>query len=296
MRQPLYNDSRPILRNPVILGGLAVTAIALITVIVIVLLTGGSGGNGDATALVTKTPTPEQAASDGGLTGKATATINVRSGPSNNFEVLGVLRKGSSVSIVGKSEDASWLQVIYPPQSELHGWVAAGSLDVTGSLAAVAVATPDSIPLATAPTDAPITAEATPHPTATVTPTLTPQPALPDLVISGSLVSGGSLVVTVTNQGSGTLTGAVIDVSIFDVAGTKLLKATSSGVLTLKPGASIDIKTGYAAAGAPPQVLVIVYPNGKIQETDDTNNRLVVTLSTPVTSTPRPTATATPHH
>ena len=59
----------------------------------------------------------------------------------------------------------------------------------------------------------------------------------------------------------------------------------------LAAGASIDVRTGYVPFGGPTEVLVIVDPNGKIAETDDTNNRLIVTLSSDST----PTATKTPH-
>lgn len=294
MRQPLRQSSTPVLRNPIILGGVAAMGIVLIVVVVIVLTTsaGSRGSSGSATTPVTKTPTQEQVEGQSGVTGKAASTINVRSGPGNGYNVLGVLRKGAEVSVVGKDEEGGWLQIQYPAHSKLRGWVIADSLELEGDLASVAVATPDSIPMPDVPTYEPVaTVPAAPSAEPTVTPTFTPAPTLPNLAVSGSLVSGGVLVVTVTNQGAGALTGAAIDVSVFDASGTQLLNSTSSAPQNLNPGASIDIKTGYLAFAGPSQLLVIVDPNGKIPETDDTNNRLIVTLS----SGPTPTATKTPH-
>jgi len=269
MRQPQNNNVSPILHNPVALGGLAAVAIVVVVATVVVLMGGGnSSGSSDSdtsarTTPAAKTPTKQESDVLEGLTGKATSTINVRSGPGNGYVVLGVLRRSSEVSIVGQSD-----------------------------LAGVAIATPETLPMADVPTYeavATVPAELTPE----VTPTVpsTPAPALPDLAVSGSLVSGGVLVVTVTNQGTGALAATAVDVGIFDVSGSPMLNSTTASVQALAPGASIDIRTGYLPLGGPPQVLVIVDPNGKIAETDDTNNRLTVTRSPGVT----PTATKTPH-
>jgi hypothetical protein len=299
MRQPQNNNVSPILHNPVALGGLAAVAIVVVVATVVVLMGGGGNSSGstdsDTSARITpaaKTPTNQESDALQGLTGKATSTINVRSGPGNGYVVLGVLRRSSEVSIVGQSDDGEWLQIEYPIHSNLHGWVIVTSLEVQGDLAGVAITTPETLPMADVPTYeavATVPAELTPEVTPTVT--STPAPALPDLVVSGSLVSGGVLVVTVTNQGTGALATTAVEVGIFDVSGSPMLNSTTASVQALAPGASIDIRTGYLPLGGPPQVLVIVDPNGKIAETDDTNNRLTVTRSPGVT----PTATKTPH-
>lgn len=298
MRQPQNNNVSPILHNPIALGGLAAVAIVFVVATVVMLMgRGNSSGstNSDTSARIataTKTPTKQESDALEGLTGKATSTINVRSGPGNGYVVLGVLRRSSEVSIVGQSDDGEWLQIEYPIHSNLHGWVIVTSLEVQGDLAGVAIATPETLPMADVPTYeavATVPAELTPEVTPTVT--STPAPALPDLAVSGSLVSGGVLVVTVTNQGTGALAATAVDVGIFDVSGSPMLNSTTASVQALAPGASIDIRTGYLPLGGPPQVLVIVDPNGKIAETDDTNNRLTVTRSPGVT----PTATKTPH-
>ena len=101
----------------------------------------------------------------------------MRSGPGNDYSVLGVLRSGAEVRIVGQSDDAEWLQIEYPARSNLHGWVIVSSLEVQGDLAAVPIATPDAMPMADVPT---YEADATPPPlftpeiTETATPTSTP--------------------------------------------------------------------------------------------------------------------------
>jgi subtilase family serine protease len=122
-------------------------------------------------------------------------------------------------------------------------------------------------------------------------PTPTPSQALPDLVVGGTLVSGGTLVVTVTNQGKGALKNATIEVGVFDATGAQLLKSASVTTQNLSAGASIDVQTGYVTVVGPDQVLVIVDPNGKIKESDDTNNRLLVSFA--ATPTLAPTAKAT---
>ncbi|HUS83018.1 MAG TPA: SH3 domain-containing protein, partial [Dehalococcoidia bacterium] len=269
-----------------------------IAAIAVILTTGGDGGDGSQSAdsaPTTKSPTSAQAQPDGldGLTGTATSTLNVRTGPSNRYSAIGSLRRGAEVRIVGQSDDSEWLQIEYPARSNLHGWVIAGSLEVQGDLAEVPVATPDTMPMAEIPTyEAAATLPPLATPDITVTPTSTPATTLPDLAVGGSLVSGSVLVVTVTNQGSGELAAAAIEVAVYDTAGAQQLDSTTLAVEALAAGASIDVKTGYVPFGGPDEVLVIVDPNGKISESDDTNNRLIVTFSSGST----PTATETPYH
>jgi hypothetical protein len=302
MRQPLRNSPTPLLHNPVAIGGLAAVAAVLVVVLAVVIIGGAASSSDDsdtgakiapAAKATTKTQSDDRL---DGLTGKATRILNVRSGPDNNYEVLGLLLRGAEVRIVGQSEDGGWLQIEYPVHSNLRGWVIVGSLEVQGDLAGVPVATPESLPLADVPTYEAVPTEwidvtTTPESAITVTPTSTPSLALPDLVVGGSLVSGGVLIVTVTNQGTGALPGGSIEVAVFDDSGTTILSSSATAVESLDAGASIDIRTGYITFGGPPQVIVIVDPNGKIAESDDTNNQFTVTLG-PVET---PVATETPH-
>lgn len=293
MKIPSTQSSGSFLRSPIILGGLAVVLIALVAVVVLgVPGGGGGGGDRDGTATGTAgTSSPKQTESSDHLTGKAKSTVNVRSDPGNAFQALGVLRNGTEVEIVAKSEDGKWFQIVYPSGSNLRGWVLAESLEVTGDLSGLGVATPENIPVPVVPTSPAVTPTTTPTPSnLTPTPSPTPPIPLPDLVISGTVISGGKLVITVTNQGLGPLTSATVAVSVFDLAGTGLLGSGSAGPLTLTPGASIDVKTNYAIPASPVQLLVIVDPQGTIPETDDTNNRLSVAIGG---GGPQPTKTPT---
>jgi len=307
MKIPSSQSSGSFLRSPIILGGLAVVLIALIAVVALGVLGGGNGGGGSPATKTASTSSPKQTESSDHLTGKAKSTVNVRSDPGNAFQALGVLRNGTEVEIVAKSEDGEWFQIVYPPRSSLRGWVLAESLEVKGDLSGLGVATPEHIPVPVAPTSPVVTqAPTTPTPSnLTPTPSPTPPIPLPDLVISGTVISGGKLVITVTDQGLGPLTSATVAVSVFDLAGTALLGSGSAGPLTLTPGASIDVKTNYAIPAGPVQLLVIVDPQGTIPETDDTNNRLSVAIGgggaqptkTPTQQpTKQPTHTPTPQH
>ena len=184
MRQPLRHNDTPVLRNPVVLGGLAAIGIALVVVVAVVALSAGDS-DGDKSASIapgaTKRAavTPTHATDISGLSGTATATINVRSGPGNDYSATGVLRKGADVSIVGKSDDGGWVEIQYPAHSNLHGWVMASSLEVHGDLAAAPIATPETLPMADVPTyEAVATEPPLLTPDVTVTPTSTPAAAL----------------------------------------------------------------------------------------------------------------------
>ena len=288
-----FSNAPPILRNPIVLAGIGAVVIALFVFIGATIFgsddSSGKSESAIAIATVTATPTLESLTGDG-LKGKAKATIDVHSAPYSNSMSLATLRKGVEVKIVAKNDDGDWLQIVYPPGSELFGWVAVASLEIEGDITGLAVATPESLPQADVPTSQPL--KATPTPNATIAPTATPLPPLPDLVVGGFLVSGQTLVVTITNQGSGPVSNAYIDVSVFDVTGAQSLNTVTVGPVNLQPGASLDVKTGYNAIKGAAQVLVIIDAGGKVAETDDTNNRLVVSFATPGAS-PSPAATAT---
>ena len=51
--------------------------------------------------------------------------LNVRRGPGTDFEKIGLLVANSTVQVIGKNNDGSWLQIIYPTLSGNIGWGAA---------------------------------------------------------------------------------------------------------------------------------------------------------------------------
>ncbi|MGD0115865.1 MAG: CARDB domain-containing protein [Dehalococcoidia bacterium] len=281
------------------LVGFVAIALALVFAVAMIFRASGRTTNGSVSAPTATGRTPTAGATEEVIDGPAataTSSVNVRSGPSNGYVVLGVLRRGSEAKIVGRSDDGDWLEIEYPAHSNLLGWIIASSVDTSADLAAIPVSTPEDLPMAIVPTDVPVTY--VPEETAAATqsatslaPTPTPSQALPDLVVGGTLVSGGTLVVTVTNQGKGALKNATIEVGVFDATGAQLLKSASVTTQNLSAGASIDVQTGYVTVVGPDQVLVIVDPNGKIKESDDTNNRLLVSFA--ATPTLAPTAKAT---
>ncbi len=65
------------------------------------------------------TPTPA------GPSGRLLQRLNVRSGPGTSFNSLGLLEANAPVSLTGKNNTASWLQIDYPTGPGGHGWVTA---------------------------------------------------------------------------------------------------------------------------------------------------------------------------
>ncbi len=175
------------LRNRFILGGLAILALLILTVIVLFLLGGGNESPSAVSAVGTSTPegTPEGTptiVASSGLVGRVITTATVYDGPGPPNDILGTVPSGASVSVSGRDDDASWLQIVYPPGSSLRGWVEADLLEVTGDIAQLAIAEPNAGPSIIVPTSPPSTATAIPTVTptaATATPTptaLTPTP------------------------------------------------------------------------------------------------------------------------
>ncbi|MFZ5922634.1 MAG: SH3 domain-containing protein, partial [Chloroflexota bacterium] len=66
---------------------------------------------------------------DSGPSGTLTEAINVRAGPGTSFESLGLLSAGAVVSLTGKNDDATWLQIDYPGGPGGKGWVSAAFVE-----------------------------------------------------------------------------------------------------------------------------------------------------------------------
>jgi uncharacterized protein YraI len=300
-----------ILKHPFVLAGFAVVLLLGLTASVLVVVDsargGGSGGPTVSVApLTTATVGPTaKTASATGVTGTTNKVTTVRSAPGSRLPALGTIDQGEDLVIDGRTTDAKWYRVIFPPNSELHGWVDATAVDVVGNPATLTVTTPEppvvvQLPTASASELTQIAARQTP--TADASPSITVTPAggnLPDLVISNTpTLSNGKLIVTVVNQGKGDATGDLV-VAVFNADGTKLLGGATLPAFTLRAGRSIDIPTGFEVTKNE-TLLLIVDPNGDIAETDDTNNRATVAISTgnPDTSQTQlpfpPTATEPP--
>lgn len=139
-----------LLNNRFILAALSVVVVLLLTTVVLVAIgqggadTGGSPPNAGVLPNGEKTP----ARPLGGLAGTTTATATYRNGPGPTYSVLGTIPRGAVVTVVGRNQDESWLQVRYPPNSNLRGWVDAKLLDVDGDVTKLAISGPGPLPQA----------------------------------------------------------------------------------------------------------------------------------------------------
>lgn len=84
----------------------------------------------DAPAPPTQIPPPETPA-EGAAYGIALDTINVRSGPGNQYSSYGVVSPGATAPIIGTSADGSWWVVAIPTSvaPDGQGWVSAAYVD-----------------------------------------------------------------------------------------------------------------------------------------------------------------------
>lgn len=60
--------------------------------------------------------------------------VNVRSGPSTNYDIVGVLIIGQVVPALGRSAGGDWIQIEYPGVSGGTAWVYSPLVDVSGNL------------------------------------------------------------------------------------------------------------------------------------------------------------------
>jgi uncharacterized protein YraI len=179
---------RALLYNRFILGGLGVLAVLFVVMIVLVVFGGGDGGPSrsaavgqDSTPDGESTPVPRS-----GLVGNVRTTTTMRNGPGSTYAILGTIRRGALVSIIGRNADDTWLQVLHPPGSQIHGWVDASFIEVSGDLSDLAIAGPGSGPAVVVPTSAvpwvpQPTAPAPTDPSASPTSTPPPSPSPPTL-------------------------------------------------------------------------------------------------------------------
>jgi hypothetical protein len=307
-----------ILRHPFFLAGLAVVALLGLTAGVLVVADAftGEGAGGEPTVVVapvgTNTAGPvARTATASGVSGTTRGATAVRTAPGGRTPILGTLAAESDVEIDGRTTDSEWLRIVFPARSELHGWIDAEDVEIVGDPSRLVVATAEPVPIIDVPTQPPsvltaIAAEDTPDATASAAVTVTPAGGgIPDLVIGTppTISADGRLFVTVVNQGSGEMKGDLV-VAIFNFDGSALVGGATIPRFTLAPGRSIDVGTGYEVE-VDQTVVLVVDPNGTIEETDNTNNRVTVAIAvddeptipppfqTPDDApTPRPTDTA----
>jgi uncharacterized protein YraI len=267
---------------------------------------GDTEGAGEPTVVVAPagsvTAGPVQrTATASGVLGTTIRAASVRTAPGTRAPILGTVPSGSDVEIDAKTTDAGWYRVIFPPGSELHGWVDAEDLEITGDVTALIVATAEPAVIVALPTDPPevltaIAEEQTALASITETPVGTPTPepgmGLPDLVVgSMPVINDGQLFVTVVNQGTGDATGDLV-VAVFNPDGTALLAGATLPAFTLPAGRSIDIGTGYMVT-QDQSLLLVVDPNGDIEESENLNNQITIAIALGAPPPENPFATPT---
>lgn len=99
---------------------------------------------------VAPTDTPQPSATAAPATGTVKSTLNVREQPTTRAKLLGVLKKDDHVTLVGRTDDISWLQINYPLGEQTTAWVIAERIDTTADLASL----PSTASTANAPTSA----------------------------------------------------------------------------------------------------------------------------------------------
>lgn len=175
-------DWMSILRNRFILAGLAMLVLLLLIAIILFAVGGDDDDASNAAAGVEPTPGAETTPVLGpGLAGVMRATATMRNGPGSTYAILGTIPRDTVVTVVGRNEDETWFQVIYPPGSQLRGWVQASLIDVEGDTSELVIAGPGESPDVIVPTfSGPAVIPTEPggteleEPTAVVTPTSRP--------------------------------------------------------------------------------------------------------------------------
>ena len=285
---PSAETRAAVVQHPIVLAGVAVVALLALSAGVLVVIDSARGdGAGDSPQVIidpvtTSTPGPAaRTAIAGGLTGTTRSLTAVRVAPGSRSAVRGTLNRDTEVQIDGRTDDSGWLRILFPPRSDGHGWVDSENIDISGDLDSLAIVEPEPPELVNLPTAIPQL------PTPTEDPLLTPEPdgtttpeadGLPDLVVGTPVtISDGKLFVTVINQGSGAVTATIV-VAVFNGDESALIGGATVPGITLEPGTSIDVGTGYEVSSDEVLVL-IVDPNGEIEESDNTNNRVTISVA-----------------
>jgi uncharacterized protein YraI len=111
--------------------------------------------------------------------------LNVRGGPGTDYPVLGQLQPGAQVTLLARSADGTWFEIVYPAGSDGRGWLSGEFLQIQGSAEQLPVAQPPAPPRPT-----PI---ATTLPSITATPTVTGTSPISGTVSAVVATGGGAL-------------------------------------------------------------------------------------------------------
>lgn len=222
-------------------------------------ITGGIGGRDGVTAA--PGVTPESTAEPEGPRARVALTSNLYDAPARTAELVAIVPEGRAVRVTGRTDDSTWIRVIYPVTSTLEGWLPASNLieDSVPDLAAV----PDVASVGGGGATA-------------GEPGLVEETALPDLTVSSADVAGsGVLTVRVTNIGRTGFSGSV-GLRILTAEG-EIVGALEVGPVELPGGRSASVNTGVVVTETG-LFIIEVDPTNEIEESSEFNNSRRVLL------------------
>ena len=76
----------------------------------------------------------------------ARENLRVRAAPSASSRQIGLLNKGDTAQIVGRTAANDWWQILLPSNVSIHGWVLASFTNVSGDIGSIPIANSSSAP------------------------------------------------------------------------------------------------------------------------------------------------------
>ncbi|MEZ4619486.1 MAG: DUF3048 domain-containing protein [Caldilineaceae bacterium] len=70
------------------------------------------------------------------------ATVNVRSGPSTQYAIIGQVNEGAAIDLIGRTTGGDWLLLCCPAAGQESGWISGEFIDVVGQREALLSALP----------------------------------------------------------------------------------------------------------------------------------------------------------
>lgn len=220
-----------------------------------------AGGTGDAAADdgagATATATVE------GPTARVALTANLYGSPSRSSDLVAIVPEGRAVRVTGRTDDSTWVRVIYPVTSTLEGWLPAANL--------VEESVPD---LAAIPDVASIAGGEEGGGGGGLATELT----LADLTVSSADVGlNGILSVRITNVGRSAFSDSVglrVTTAEGEIVGALDVDLSAS---PLGPGRSASVNTGVVVTQTG-LFVIEVDPTNEVEESSEFNNSRRVLL------------------
>ncbi len=205
------------------------------------------------------------------IKGKVLASVSMRTGPGESFEAVGRLNPGDDVNVLGKTRDSEWLLI---ESNNQQRWVPRTAIELLESLALVPVR--EATPVPATPTSTP---SRSPSPSPSPSPTANPR--APDFAPTNAvLVDGGArLRVTIANLSSNAHAGSLV-VSVSGVGPGTLTQAFGVN-LPANGNATVDFDLNPPVTGQK-TAQVKVDPDNAIKEANEDNNVASFGLTPPL--------------